>query len=93
MKKGAKKTVLITLLVFAAAALAVTGTVIKNGRMEQAATKAEPNQAQVASAEKKAVNVAVQILEPKNVEETFTLPGTLEAWEDLTLSLEQPGPN
>lgn len=92
MKKGAKKTVLITLLVLVAVAITITGIVIKNGRVQQPATEADPKQERVDVDEKKAVNVAVQILEPKDVEETFTLPGTLEAWEDLTLSLEQPGP-
>ncbi|BCA80243.1 efflux RND transporter periplasmic adaptor subunit [Desulfuromonas sp. AOP6] len=35
--------------------------------------------------------VEVQVLQPENLEETFTLPGTLEAWEDLTLSVEVAG--
>jgi membrane fusion protein (multidrug efflux system) len=42
--------------------------------------------------EVKAVNVVIWEAVPGNVEETFTLPGTLEAWENLTLSLEQSGP-
>lgn len=40
---------------------------------------------------KRPVNVVVQTATPRTLKESFTLPGTLEAWEDLTLSLEQPG--
>ncbi|UCF30610.1 MAG: efflux RND transporter periplasmic adaptor subunit [bacterium] len=36
-------------------------------------------------------NVVVQVTTLETVEETLTLPGTVEAWEDLTLSLEQSG--
>lgn len=35
--------------------------------------------------------VEVQVLRQENLEETFTLPGTLQAWEDLTLSVEVAG--
>jgi len=35
--------------------------------------------------------VEVQVLRQQTLEETFTLPGTLEAWEDLTLSVEVAG--
>jgi len=45
-----------------------------------------------AQTEVKAVNVVVWEAVPETVEETFTLPGTLEAWQNLTLSLEQSGP-
>ncbi|MBN2720852.1 MAG: efflux RND transporter periplasmic adaptor subunit [Proteobacteria bacterium] len=38
------------------------------------------------------VNVSVLPLVRESIEETFVLPGTLEAWENLTLSLEQSGP-
>lgn len=41
--------------------------------------------------EVKSTNISVQKLVPETVEERFTLPGTLEAWENLTLSLEQSG--
>lgn len=92
MKKSLKKLVLITFLVIGAAAIAVTGIVIRNGRIQQPVAEAEENQGQVPGIEKEAVNVAVRVLEPESVEETFTMPGTLEAWEDLTLSLEQSGP-
>ena len=40
---------------------------------------------------KRPVNVVVQTATPRTLKESFTLPGTLEAWENLTLSLEQPG--
>ena len=43
-------------------------------------------------AEIRPTNVVVLKAVPETVEEVFTLPGTLEAWEDLTLSLEQSGP-
>jgi len=92
MKKNAKKLVLITFLVLGAATIAVTGIVIRNGRIQQPAAIAEESQEQVPRIEKKAVNVAVKVLEQEDVEEIFTLPGTLEAWENLTLSLEQAGP-
>ncbi len=88
MKKRVKKLVVLTFFVLTAAIIAVTGIVIRNGRMQQPTAKAE----QVSTVGKKAVNVALQVLKPESVEETFTLPGTLEAWEDITLSLEQPGP-
>ena len=112
MKKSLKKLFLITFLVLGAATIAVTGFVIRNGRIQQPVAEAEENtegeqqegeqqegegeaeenQGQVPGIEKEAVNVAVRVLEPESVEETFTMPGTLEAWEDLTLSLEQSGP-
>ncbi len=37
-------------------------------------------------------NVVVHRITTEDVEEVFTLPGNIEAWEDLTLSLEQSGP-
>lgn len=49
----------------------------------------EPESAQE---EVRAVNVVIRKALPETVEETFTLPGTLEAWQNLTLSLEQSGP-
>jgi len=38
------------------------------------------------------VQVSVEVAEPSEMIETFTLPGSLEAWEDLTLSAEIAGP-
>ena len=51
------------------------------------------NQPSAAAAERpgQIPTVEVQVLQPENLEETFTLPGTLEAWEDLTLSVEVAG--
>jgi len=40
----------------------------------------------------KSTNISIRKLVPETVEEIFTLPGSLEAWENLTLSLEQSGP-
>ncbi|HSH68786.1 MAG TPA: efflux RND transporter periplasmic adaptor subunit [Deferrisomatales bacterium] len=40
----------------------------------------------------KATNVSIRRAARVDVRETFTLPGTLEAWEDITLGLEQAGP-
>ncbi len=42
--------------------------------------------------ELKPTNVIVKLVALESVEESFTLPGSLEAWENLTLSLEQAGP-
>lgn len=39
----------------------------------------------------RSTNISIQRLVPETVEEVFTLPGILEAWENLTLSLEQSG--
>jgi len=39
----------------------------------------------------KSTNISIRKLVPETVEEIFTLPGTLEAWENLTLSLEYSG--
>jgi membrane fusion protein, multidrug efflux system len=36
--------------------------------------------------------VRVSAVQPEDLRETFTLPGTLEAWEDLTLAAEIAGP-
>jgi membrane fusion protein, multidrug efflux system len=43
-------------------------------------------------APQKVTNVTVQTVQPEDLRETFTLPGTLEAWEDLTLAAELAGP-
>lgn len=91
MRKGSKKTAVITLSTLAAVVISVTGILIGNGPSEQVATAADQNQVPAPAEEKRAVNVAVEVLDLQNVEETFTLPGTLEAWEDITLSLERPG--
>lgn len=40
----------------------------------------------------KIVQVSVEVAEPQEMVETFTLPGSLEAWEDLILSAELAGP-
>ena len=40
----------------------------------------------------KVTNIRVQEVALETVKETFTLPGSLEAWEDITLGLEQAGP-
>ena len=92
MKKGKKKTVFLGLLILVVAILAVAGVVVRKARVESQSTAAEPVAETLQDEEKKSVNVAVMILKPEGVEETFTLPGTLEAWEEITLSLEQPGP-
>ncbi|ALC16942.1 RND family efflux transporter, MFP subunit [Desulfuromonas soudanensis] len=43
-------------------------------------------------AAEKVTNVRVQILASQDLQERFTLPGNLEAWEDLTLAAELDGP-
>jgi membrane fusion protein (multidrug efflux system) len=40
----------------------------------------------------KATSVKVQIVTAQNLAERFSLPGSLEAWEDLTLAAEIAGP-
>ncbi|MDT8366488.1 MAG: efflux RND transporter periplasmic adaptor subunit [bacterium] len=92
MKKGVKKPVLIIALILISVVLVVAGVAIRKSKMQTQAAEVEAVPETVTEVEKKPVNVAVQILQSENAEETFTLPGTLEAWEDLTLSLEQPGP-
>ena len=89
MRKGAKRTVLVAFLILLAV---IAGIVIRNGKMQHKTAEARAAQQETSEVEKKSVNVGIRILEPKDVEETFTLPGTLEAWENLTLSLEQSGP-
>jgi len=42
-------------------------------------------------APEKIVAVAVEELAAEDLDESLTLPGTLEAWEDLTLAAELPG--
>jgi membrane fusion protein (multidrug efflux system) len=91
MKKSVKKPVVITLLILAVVVLAIAGMAIRNGKLQPQTAEAESVAETVAKVEKNPVNVAVEILKPQDVEEIFTLPGTLEAWENLTLSLEQPG--
>jgi len=91
MKKGVKKPVLITVLILVSVLLVVAGVAIRKSKMQTQAAKVEPVPETVTEVVKKPVNVAVEILETKTVEETFTLPGTLDAWEEITLSLEQPG--
>lgn len=44
-----------------------------------------------APAPEKIVSVAVEELVAEDLDESLTLPGTLEAWEDLTLAAELPG--
>lgn len=44
-----------------------------------------------AAAPEKIVSVAVEELVAEDLDESLTLPGTLEAWEDLTLAAELPG--
>jgi membrane fusion protein (multidrug efflux system) len=44
-----------------------------------------------AAAVDKATSVKVQIITLQDLEERFTLPGSLEAWEDLTLAAEIAG--
>lgn len=39
----------------------------------------------------KVTNVTVRPVTPEDLQEVFTLPGTLEAWEDLTLAAELAG--
>lgn len=89
MKKGTKTGVLIIVLVLAAV---IAGLLVRQMKIKNQSAEPEPVAETAPVEEVRAVNVGVTVLEPKDVEETFTLPGTLEAWENLTLSLEQSGP-
>ena len=44
------------------------------------------------TAVEKATSVKVQVVTAQDLEERFTLPGSLEAWEDITLAAEIAGP-
>lgn len=46
----------------------------------------------VATVAEKVTSVVVRTVVAEDLEETFTLPGSLEAWEDLTLAAEVAGP-
>ena len=89
MKKGLKTAVITIVLILLAVG---AGIVSRNGKIQRQTAEVAAAVETVPAKAKKAVNVAVSVLEPETVEETFTLPGTLEAWEEITLSLEQPGP-
>jgi membrane fusion protein (multidrug efflux system) len=53
---------------------------------------AEGTNEQQAAAPEKATSVKVQFVGAADINEFFTLPGSLEAWEDLTLAAEIAGP-
>ncbi|UCG38105.1 MAG: efflux RND transporter periplasmic adaptor subunit [bacterium] len=88
MKKPATWKIAIALA--ALAAVAAAGVVLRKGkdagREQPTVTTTEP-----ANEERNVLNVVVRVTAPEDVNETFTLPGTLEAWEDLTLSLQRTG--
>ncbi len=52
----------------------------------------ESKAAEVNQEADKATFVRIQIVTPQDLDEYFTLPGTLQAWEDLTLAAEIAGP-
>jgi len=94
MKKSLILKVVFFLLVIAAI-LAVGVTVLEKGNDKPVDAQVIEDSVQRSPGDKeeaKAVNVVTSQLVQETVEETFTLPGTLEAWENLTLSLEQSGP-
>ncbi len=84
----------ITLPILLVAVFAAAGLLMVKGNAPgPSGTAGEKGSENSAEAEEtKAVNVVVFPLVPETIEETFVLPGTLEAWENLTLSLEQSGP-
>ena len=71
MKKGVKKKVLTGALILFTVVAAATGIFMGKGSMKSQTANAAPAEEKKPEVEKKAVNVAVQILELKNVEETF----------------------
>lgn len=58
------------------------------GQGSQAQGEADPPSA----APRKVTNVEVQVVAKESLRQTFTLPGVLEAWEDLRLAAELNGP-
>ncbi len=86
-KAPSRKFWLITVIGLAVAAVGIL--VVSNGKSSQAPPEKAPPEV---AREIKPTNVVVRKMVTENVEEKFTLPGTLEAWENLTLSLEQAGP-
>lgn len=63
-------------------------TLVSCGSSNRADTEARPN----TSTQEKVTNVVLNTVVLKDMQESFTLPGTLEAWEDLTLAAEMAGP-
>jgi membrane fusion protein (multidrug efflux system) len=55
-------------------------------------TPSETSASTQAIAVEKATSVNVQVVVAQDLAERFTLPGSLEAWEDLTLAAEIAGP-
>jgi membrane fusion protein (multidrug efflux system) len=53
---------------------------------------AETTSPPLTAAEQKITNVQLSTVVLQDLQENFTLPGTLEAWEDLTLAAEMAGP-
>ncbi|PLX79349.1 MAG: hypothetical protein C0616_11485 [Desulfuromonas sp.] len=53
-------------------------------------TAADPKAAEKPA--EKTTQVEVMEVVPRNIQETFTLPGTLEAWENISLAAELAGP-
>jgi len=76
-----------TLLTCAATGLLLLSGLTGCGNDTNAARAVEPQAAPV-----KATRVSLSEVIRHDLDETFTLPGTLEAWEDLTLSAELAGP-
>ena len=93
MKKGTIWKIALAFVVVAAA-LAVGRTVLNRGNEPaRVPVNEDPPEGMIpVQGEARTVNVVTSRLVPETVEEMFTLPGTLEAWENLTLSLEQSGP-
>ncbi|MDF1535570.1 MAG: efflux RND transporter periplasmic adaptor subunit [bacterium] len=90
MKKPSIKAIT-TLTVILILVLVVAARFLMVRKMGEQAAGQAPTVQPAAEVEKLPVNIAVEVLATMTVEETFFLPGTLEAWEDLTLSLEQSG--
>ncbi len=80
MKHNCKLTLLIVCCVLTAFAGCNTEATSEEGKVA------------VQAAPEKATSVKVQLVSPQDLNENFTLPGSLEAWEDLTLAAEIAGP-
>jgi membrane fusion protein, multidrug efflux system len=65
------------------------GTLVLSGCGKES-NAAKPELA--AHAERQPMMVEAQVLQRHDIDESFTLPGTVEAWEDLLLAAELAGP-
>ncbi|WP_265820897.1 efflux RND transporter periplasmic adaptor subunit [Geovibrio ferrireducens] len=56
-----------------------------------ACSSQKPEQAETRKNEEKPVDIRTSVLEKKNIPDWFTLPGNVEAWESVTVSVDLAG--